>query len=177
MTPALDRGAKGPWQLVRSCLFQALLLAGLWWVLVDGDTGSWLLGAPTIALAVAVSVLAGSRAPRRLRLGSWLRFLPYFIGKSVAGAFDVARRAYHPRLKLAPAFYDYRIRLSTEPAQVFFANAVSLLPGTLSAELRSNRLVVHALDATQPVLRDLTILETKVAQLFGQTDDLAETIA
>lgn len=144
-------------------------------MLVDGDNGSWLIGAPAVALAVAVSVLAGSRAPTRWQLGGWLLFLPYFVGKSVLGAIDVARRAYHPQVDLTPAFYQYPMRLSTEPAQVFFANAVSLLPGTLSAELRGNRLVVHALDATQPVRRDLAILEDKVAQLFGQTAGLAET--
>lgn len=167
---------KGRWALVRSCLFQALLLSGIWWILVDGDKGSWLIGAPAVALAVAVGVLAGHRAPTHWQLSGWLRFLPFFVGKSLLGAFDVARRVYHHRIDLAPAFYDYPIRLTTEPAQVFFANAVSLLPGTLSAELRDDQLVVHALDSTQPVKRDLAILEERVAQLFGQTASLTETI-
>ena len=92
---------EGSWTLVRSCLFQALLLSGIWWVLVDGDNGSWLIGAPAVALAVAVGVLAGHRAPTRWQLSGWLRFLPFFVGKSLLGAFDVARRVYHHRNLIA----------------------------------------------------------------------------
>ena len=165
-----------PWALIGSCVLRAVLFAVLWWVLVDGDQASWPVGAVVIASAVAVSVLMTGRQ-RTLpwqsgaRWGRWLAFFPYFVWKSVLGAVDVAWRAYSPRLPLRPAFYDYPVRLSAERAQVFFADVVSLLPGTLSAELQHRQLTVHALDRTRPVLRDLALLEERVALLFGQ--DLA----
>ena len=159
--------------LVRAAAFRALLLAGLWWVLTEGAPSSWIIGAPVIAVIVAASMMARPGTPVRLRLAGLLNFLPYFVWMSVLGAADVARRVYGPQLILNPGFVNYPIRLSTEPARVFFANTVSLLPGTLSAELRDDELVVHALDTNRSVERDLAVLEDKVAALFGPVADLA----
>lgn len=150
-----------------------LVFAGLWWVLTDGDNTSWIVGAPVIACIVAAIMLAGQVPSPRPRLRGWFRFLPYFLWNSFLGAVDVARRVYSPQLILNPGFVNYPVRLSTEPARVFFANTVSLLPGTLSAELRDDELVVHALDTNRSVARDLAVLEDKVAALFGPVADLA----
>ena len=178
MTSISTRHGKdtGPWAFVLSCVLRALLLGALWWVLVDGDLTSWPVGVPVIAIAVAVSLLAGGREPAHWRLASWLKFVPYFAWKSVLGAFDVARRAYYPGLSLNPIFHEYPLRLSTERGRVFFANAVSLLPGTLSAELRDRHLVVHVLDTARPFTHDLTSLEERVGQLVGQDLGPAQTV-
>lgn len=144
-------------------------------MLVDGDVTSWPIGAAVVFLAVLVSLLAGKPTSERARLGRLLRFFPYFIGRSVVGAIDVGRRAYDPDIDLDAAFHEYPLRLSTERGRVFFANAVSLLPGTLSAELRSRHLLVHVLDRRQPFTQDLASLEEKVAQLFGQNLNVPKT--
>ena len=46
------------------------------------------------------------------------------------------------------------------------ANVVSLLPGTLSADIDGDGLVVHALDGRLPVTEQLAVLESRVADLF-----------
>jgi hypothetical protein len=43
---------------------------------------------------------------------------------------------------------------------------VSLLPGTLSAELEDDQLIVHSLDANLPILEPLRYLESLVSGLF-----------
>jgi multicomponent Na+:H+ antiporter subunit E len=47
------------------------------------------------------------------------------------------------------------------------ANTVSLLPGTLSAELDEAHLRVHVLDETGAFAAELQVVEAHVAQLFG----------
>jgi multicomponent Na+:H+ antiporter subunit E len=47
------------------------------------------------------------------------------------------------------------------------ANTVSLLPGTLSAELDEHCLRVHVLDQTGAFALELSVLEERVADLFG----------
>ncbi len=152
--------------LARLCIVRGSVLAALWWLLTAGDTTSWAIGAPIILLLLTVSIRKARQTPMRWRLSAVLIFVPFFVWKSILGAIDVARRVYQPQMPLAPVMVDYQIGLSKEPARVLFANAVSLLPGTLSAELQDRRLVVHALDGTQNVTEDLAILEKKVADLF-----------
>ena len=155
-------------RLLRAAGFRALFLAALWWTLTEGSATSWVIGGPLIMAVVALSVMAGQVTPIELRLSGLLRFLPYFLWNSILGAADVARRVYRPQLVLNPGLVAYRTLLPTEPARVFFANVVSLLPGTLSAELRNDELLVHVLDESRPVTAELANLEQQIALLFGQ---------
>ena len=61
----------------------------------------------------------------------------------------------------------YTSRLPAGTPRVFFANVISLCPGTVSAQMRNDRLRIHVLDARQPVDRRLAELEQVVATLFG----------
>ena len=51
--------------------------------------------------------------------------------------------------------------------RVFMANTVSLLPGTLSAELDEEHLHVHVLDQTGDLTSELAVMESRVTRLFG----------
>jgi len=93
--------------------------------------------------------------------------VPFFLWRSLYGGVDVARRALHPRLPISPEMYHHRWRLPPGLPQVFMANTVSLLPGTLSAELGDEFLYVHVLDQTGAFASELMILEEYVAGLFG----------
>ena len=89
------------------------------------------------------------------------------VRESLRGGVDVALRALHPRLPLAPALLAYDLRLAPGLARIFMVNVVSLLPGTLSADLSGSGLSVHVLDRNLPVQHQLQALEQQVAMLFG----------
>jgi multisubunit Na+/H+ antiporter MnhE subunit len=46
------------------------------------------------------------------------------------------------------------------------ADAISLLPGTLSADLAGGRLTIHVLDRNMPVHAELEALEARVAAML-----------
>jgi multicomponent Na+:H+ antiporter subunit E len=46
------------------------------------------------------------------------------------------------------------------------ADTVTLLPGTLSAELQGNILLVHVLNASGPYMQTLSTLERRIGDLF-----------
>ena len=148
--------------LVRRIAPRVALLALLWWALNGDNAGSWWVGAPAIA-AAALSPRAG---PSPTLLGT-LRFVPFFLRQSLVGGADVALRALRPSLPLAPDFLEYRLRLPMGPPSAVMAATVSLLPGTLTAEIREGTLRVHTLTEGQAVERDLRELEFRVAGLFG----------
>lgn len=141
------------------------LFALLWWLLTEGNPSSWWFGAPLVLLVTGVSTFLAP--PSRRSLAGWLRFIPFFIGHSLKGGFDVAWRAMHPALPIAPLLVEYRMRLSNEQARVFMANTASLLPGTLGARFEGSNLQIHVLDGTGDFRRELENLESKVAALFS----------
>jgi multicomponent Na+:H+ antiporter subunit E len=153
--------------MVRQVVLRVMGLVAVWWVLTSGEQGSWIVGIPTVLIAAVVSFRLLPIATWRRSLGGAARFIPYFVYWSASGGVDVTRRALDPRLPLTPGLLHYRLRVPAGTARVFLANVISLLPGTLSADLRGDMLVVHVLDTTLPILRRLERLESIVASLFS----------
>ena len=143
------------------------LMALLWLALNGTDAKSWIVGAPTVILAAAVNIPFLPRGSWRWKLRGVLPMLWFFIKESYLGAYDVARRAFAPSLPIAPGFVEYRCRLSSTSARLFFADLITLMPGTLSARANDSHIVVHALDVTSDVQSSLAALEERVAALFG----------
>jgi multicomponent Na+:H+ antiporter subunit E len=152
-------------------LARVAMLALLWWVLTEGRGDSWLVGAPVVVFAAAVSwrLVVGRR-------GTWsaagiARFVLFFLRSSFVGGIDVAARAIHPRLPIDPRIVDYRLRTRDERARVFFMGVLNLLPGTVTVDVRGEMLLVHVIDVRRPVQRQLEELEMHVAAIFGSTLD------
>ena len=96
------------------------------------------------------------------------RFLPFFIWESIRGGIDVALRVLAPTPRVAPGFHDYTITLESEPARLLFANTVSLLPGTLSADVKDDLVRVHSLDKAVDTAAELQRLEHRIADLYRE---------
>jgi multicomponent Na+:H+ antiporter subunit E len=71
-------------------------------------------------------------------------------------------------MRIDPGFVRYPLRLENPSARVFFVNGISLLPGTLSADLRADVIHVHVLDLRSDTLTGLRRLEHRVADLFHE---------
>ena len=143
------------------------LLAGLWWLIAEGQPDAWLVGVPAVALATLASARLGSGALAGLSLTGLPRFAGLFLRESLAGGLDVARRTLGRRLRIQPGFSSYRTRLQDPRARVLFANCISLLPGTLAADLDGDRVELHLLDSRDNPDPQLQRLEQAIARLFG----------
>lgn len=136
-------------------------------MLTGGTPGSWLFGIPTIVGATFVSIVllpAGGWRPSPAGLA---RFVPFFLWQSLAGGWDVARRALRPSRPLSPDLFEYVLRLPEGPARAFMAGVTCLVPGTLAVGLDGRRLWVHSLTDDPGVTENLRQLESRVADLFG----------
>jgi multicomponent Na+:H+ antiporter subunit E len=154
----------GPLPFVRTVALRLALFALLWWILTEGQPGSWPLGGLIVVLATALS-LSLSRPVPWSAVG-FARFVPFFLWWSLRGGVDVAWRACAPSLPIAPGMLTYRLRLPPGRARIVMTAVISLLPGTLSAEIVRNNLIIHNLDQRVSNEADLAALETKVAALF-----------
>lgn len=156
-----------------SIVTRSVLFTLVWWILADGVVSSWWIGVPAVLLAVISSVALLPPVP--LVWYELLRFVPIFLMRSLLGGADVAWRVFHPDVPIAPELITYPLRLPPGLSRVFMANTVSLLPGTLSAELGENCLTVHVLDGRQDFLSELESVEQNVARMFGASLKLHET--
>ena len=137
----------------------------VWWALTGGTVGSWLVGLPAVLIATLISLALVP--PFSWSLTGVVYFLPFFVWQSLRGGTDVAWRAFHPQIPINPGIVKYPLLLPPGLPRVFLINTVSLLPGTLSAELEPDELIVHALDTEQNVLAELKVVEQVVARLFA----------
>ena len=150
------------WSTVTS---RSLLFSLVWWILTDGNVQSWWVGVPAVSFAVIASIALLPTVP--LVWQELLKFTPFFLWRSLQGGADVAWRAFHPGMPIIPAVIAYPLRLPPGLPQVFLANIVSLLPGTLSAMLDGQALKVHVLDSGGDYMTELKALEKRVARMCG----------
>lgn len=151
---------------VRTTLIGGALFALVWAALARGGPG-W-LAAGAVGVAAAWATLRVTAAPPQARL-CWRRlprFLAFFVGHSLAGGLDVARRVLAPDMRLQPGLVTIRTALPTEGARVLLALAVSLMPGTLAARVNGDELTLHALDAQAAVEEETRRIEREIAALF-----------
>jgi len=151
-------------QLDRGLGAFALLLA-VWFVLDGVDDIA--VGALAAALGAALAASLAPADPVRLRPTALPAFVGFFLVESLRGATDVAWRALQRDLPIDPHLVDYRVSLPPGPARTLLAGVVSLLPGTLTADVADDggRLTVHVLAADPQ--RALHALETRIAALYG----------
>lgn len=154
--------------MARTFLIRAAVLAALWASLTGAEPASWIVGGPVIAAVAAWPFSAAPTVAWRFRPSALVRLVPFFLWRSFLGSCDVAWRALHARPRIEPAFLLYRLRLPPEgPARVVFANALNLLPGTMTADWETDALRVHVLATGAAATRHLRELERHVAALFG----------
>lgn len=136
------------------------------WLVLDGLDG-WPAGLLAALIGGALAAWLAEGRPfwwNPLRL---VEFAGFFIFESFRGGIDVAWRSLHPRMPVAPRFFAHEIHVPEGQPSTLLISTISLLPGTLSAELvrGKNVLVVHTLadGGEDSVAR----LEHRIARLFS----------
>ena len=150
-------------------LLTGLVFGAIWLILAGPeDPSSWIIGLPAVvAAAWCYDALSPGRGSR-LSVSGLAKLVPVFFWESFKGGIDVARRVVGPRVNVDPGFFDYRLEVKQPSARVFFVDLVSLLPGTLSADMQGDTLTVHTLDQSADAVAELQRLEQLVAAVFRE---------
>lgn len=146
------------------------LFALVWLILSRGDPSGLILGAVTAAGAAWMSIALLPPGTRRVDLLAVVRLAPGFVVRSMRGGIDVAWRALHPAMPIHEGWIVYRTRLPAGPSRVSFGSEMSLLPGSLVAGGRGDRVYVHCLDRSQNVVADLEAEEARIATTLPDRD-------
>jgi multicomponent Na+:H+ antiporter subunit E len=153
---------------VRPAVKRATALALVWLALTGADPGALALGAIAVAAATWLSLRlrpAGAPPLRPLRAAA---LVPGFVWRSFLAGLDVARRAFDPRLPLAPGWFVVPARLPDGSPRVIMGGEFSLLPGTLVAGTRNDRFLVHVLDRNSDVAQSFADGEDELLGAFDK---------
>lgn len=142
---------------MKSSLQLAIALAVLW-LLLSGHLEALILvfGALSVAFVVWLSarmhVVDRESYPFGLlpRLsGYW----PWLLKEITKSSIDVTRRVFSPASAVRPVVFDAAADLPSDLGRVIYANSITLTPGTISLNVTTDAIRVHALHPD--VARDL----------------------
>jgi multicomponent Na+:H+ antiporter subunit E len=144
-----------------------ILYAVFWAILTEGQTSAWVVGIPSVVIAVLASAILFKPSGLHWRLLGVVKFVPFFLWHSLLGGYAVAKLAWRKKLTFTSETIEYHSRLPDQCSRVFLASAASLLPGTLVMDIRENILLIHVIDSSMEHERELETLERYVVKLFG----------
>jgi len=158
----------------RAIATRSFIFSVIWWVLSDGVAQSWWVGVPAVLLAMMTSMALIPPVP--VVLTAIPGFVVFFFLRSLPAGADVAWRVFHPRIPIDLDLVEYQLQLPPGLAQVFLANIISLLSGTLSAGLEQDILKLHVLDKQKNFVAELKAVELRVAQMLGLSLNIGNDI-
>jgi len=112
----------------------------------------------------------GISQPQNLRWPRMLAYMPWLLWRVLQSGLHLSYLILHPRLPIDPKLIRYETTLKDEAGIVLLGNSITLTPGTITADVNSNELVIHAMDDASA--DDVTSLrmEQKVAGIFRSTE-------
>ena len=74
-----------------------------------------------------------------------LRFWLFLAREVVIANIDVVKRIFKPGKNISPQLFELPLTLKTDLSRVIYANAITMTPGTVSANLDKKTVTVHTL--------------------------------
>ena len=123
---------------------------GLLWLLLSGIFEGWLLalglGSVIVVVVFANRMDVIDREGHPIHI-SWraLLYWPWLAREIVKANWDVARVILNPKMPITPKVLSINATQVTELGHVFYANSITLTPGTVTLSLENGALGVHSL--------------------------------
>jgi multicomponent Na+:H+ antiporter subunit E len=74
-----------------------------------------------------------------------LRFWLFLAREIIIANIDVIRRIFRPGKNISPQLFELPLTLKSDVSRVIYANAITMTPGTVSANLDKKTITIHTL--------------------------------
>lgn len=150
--------------------YRNTLLLFFFWLLLSGryEPAYLILGLfSSVAVAWLHTKQSGPPNPT-IPLFRFLIYLPWLLYRIALSNLHTVYLILHPKQPIAPRIIRYKTKLRNPAALALLANSITLTPGTVTAELFDEVVVVHALDEASA--KDLCggELEARIGWIFGK---------
>ena len=155
-------------QMSTGFLFLKAMSLFVLWVLLSASF-EWIHLGLGLILSFFVAWINSDHSPVVQTLGLWLRFLlylPWLFYKIIQSSLHLSKLILHPALPIDPQLISVKSKLRHNAAIVLFGNSITLTPGTITAEVDRNNLIVHAMDKDLSEDVESKEMESKIADIF-----------
>lgn len=91
----------------------------------------------------------------------------YLVGEVFKSAWQVIKFIWSPKMEVQPEVTSFHTRLRTDAGKVVLANSITLTPGTITVDIRGNRLLVHCLDESLDSDLEGSGMEQRIMKVEG----------
>ena len=140
----------------------------VFWVLLSASF-DWIHLSLGLIFSFAVAWINSGHATFVPKFRLWLRillYLPWLFYKIVQSSLYLTKLILHPALPIAPQLFSVETKLNHHAAVVLLGNSITLTPGTITAEIDGNKLIVHAMDKVLSEDVESKVMESKIANIF-----------
>ena len=96
------------------------------------------------------------------------RYVFWLAGRILHSGFHLSVLILHPSLPIDPKLFRHRTHVHDEDGVVLMGNSITLTPGTITVEVNSQELVIHAMDDKSADDVMSLRLEKRITGLLGQ---------
>jgi multicomponent Na+:H+ antiporter subunit E len=131
--------------------FLIIALAVVWVLATASLRSDELLvgGLAVLIVALATRSLWGTYAGIRLSPKAFVSAIVYFflfLRELVKANLDVAVRVLNPSLPIRPGIVEVKTGMKSALGKLVLANSITLTPGTLTLDVRDDRMFIHWID-------------------------------
>ena len=89
-----------------------------------------------------------------LRITRALIYFPHFLWNMIQANLNIASIIIKSKLKIKASFMKRKTRISTPGGKLILAGSITLAPGTLSVDIRRDKLFIHCVTAEDTVEKE-----------------------
>jgi multicomponent Na+:H+ antiporter subunit E len=138
----------------------------VFWVLLSASF-EWIHLGLGLIFSFGAAWINSGHSPFVPKFRLWLRvflYLPWLFYKILQSSLNLSKLILHPELPIAPKLISVESKLRHHAAVVLLGNSLTLTPGTITAEVDRNNLIVHSMDKNDDVA--IKQIESKIADIF-----------
>jgi multicomponent Na+:H+ antiporter subunit E len=151
-------------------LFFKTMALFVFWILLSSSF-DWIHLTLGLICSFGVAWLNSGHSPFVPKFRLWFRvilYLPWLFYKIVQSSVYLSKLILDPALPISPQLITVESKLNHHAAIVLFGNSITLTPGTITAEIDQNKLIVHAIDKglSEDLVGSEREMEFKIAEVF-----------
>jgi len=138
----------------------------VFWVFLSASF-EWIHLGLGLIFSFAVAWINSGHSPFVPKFRLWFRillYLPWLFYKIFQSSLRLSKLILHPKLPIAPQLISVESKLRHHAAVVLLGNSLTLTPGTITAEVDRNNLIIHSMDKSDDVA--IKQIESKIADIF-----------